>query len=268
MVKSNPNIIALEDFDESVNMLVYGNSGVGKTVFAGSGDDVLFLAVEQGTVSAKRQGSKAHVWPITKWSDLEKAYTWLYDNPDHGYTWVVLDSITQMQQMAIRAILDDAVSENASRDLDIPAIQDYMKWQNMFKRFTLAFCSLPVNVLFTALVSKETDEEGEDFLTPDITGKGYQISQYVCAQTSCYGYMRIKRKKVGEKVKRVRQIIWQDTGVIRGKDRYDVLAPLTEDKSLQELTELIGNSPVLSDEELKARRVAKRTRTTQKAGSA
>lgn len=255
MVAKNPNIIKLEDTDESINLLVYGPSGVGKTVFGGSANRVLFLAVESGTVSAKRQGSKADVWPITTWEDLEAAYSWLYDHEDpddpddhHGYDWVVIDSLTQMQQIALRAILDAAVSENGNRDLDIPAIQDHQKWQNMFKRFVLGFCDLEVNVLFTALVRNEEDEEGEQFVTPDIQGKGYQMSQAICGMMSAYGFMQIKRKKVkgadGEsKIKRVRRITWQDTGVIRGKDRYDVLAPFTEDKTLQEVTDLINAEP-------------------------
>lgn len=249
---SHPKIIDIEELDESINMLVYGPSGVGKTVFGGSADKVLFLAVEQGTVSAKRQGSKAKVWPIEKWSDLEEAYLWLNENPDHGFQWVVLDSVTQMQQMALRAILDEAVAENGSRDPDIPAIHDHQKWQNMFKRFILAFCDLPVNVLFTALVRNEEDEEGEPFLTPDIQGKGYQISQYVCGMMSCYGYMKIVRaaqkvkNKDGEVVTKTiqkRRIIWQDNKTVRGKDRYNVLAPFTEDKTLQEITDLIKGAP-------------------------
>lgn len=248
MVAKNPNIISLEDTDESINMLVYGPSGVGKTVFAGSAKKVLFLAAEAGTVSAKRQKSKADVWPIHSWEDIEAAYSWLYDSEEdeegHGYDWVVIDSVTQMQQLALRSILDNAVAENAQRDPDIPAIQDHQKWQNMFKRFIGAFCDLEVNVLFTALVRNEEDEEGEQFVTPDIQGKGYQMSQAVCGMMSCYGFMSIKRKSVkgadGEKkIKRVRRITWQDTGVIRGKDRYDVLAPYTEDKTLQEITDMI-----------------------------
>lgn len=247
MVTKNPNIISLEDTDESINLLVYGPSGVGKTVFGGSAENVLILGVENGTVSAKRQKSKADLWPVSHWDDIEEAYEWLYDNPDHGYDWIVIDSITQMQQLLLRNILELAVKENGNRDLDIPAIQDHQKWQNMFKRFVLAYCDLEVNVLFTALVRNEEDEEGEQFVTPDIQGKGYQMSQAICGMMSAYGYMQVKRKKVKakdgtEKVARVRRITWQDTGVIRGKDRYDVLAPYTEGKTLQQITEMIEDS--------------------------
>ena len=42
------------------NLLIYADSGAGKTVFAGSDDRVLFLAPEdEGLLSAIRMGTKA-----------------------------------------------------------------------------------------------------------------------------------------------------------------------------------------------------------------
>lgn len=244
MAKMPSSIISLEDDDDFINLLVYGPSGVGKTVLGGSAN-VLFIAPEDdGTLSAKRQGSKAKKWTIKKWEDVEKAYNWLYDNPDHGFDWIVIDSVTEFQQIMLRGILDGVVAENAKRDQDIPAIQDHQKWQNMFKRFVKAFNALPVNVLWTALVRNESDEDGEDFLTPDIQGKGYQMSQAIASYMTSYGFMKIRRVKDKEtgKVKIVRRITWQDTGVIRGKDRTNVLAPFTEDKTLAEIGKMIENA--------------------------
>ena len=253
------SIIELNEFDESINLLVYGPSGVGKTVFGGSHERVLFIAVEKGTVSAKRMGSKGKVWPVHEWNDLEAAYSWLMDNPDE-FEWVVLDSITEMQQMAIRDILKKANEENSSRDLDIPAIQDHQKWQNIYKRFISSFIDLPVNVLFTALVRTAQDEDKEEFLTPDIQGKNYQLSQYTCGQMSAYGYMSTRKVPLkdedgnivldsgGKKIPDIiRRITWMDTGVIRGKDRYNVLEPYTEDLTLAEIHDLIEGEVTRSE---------------------
>lgn len=243
-----PTIIALEELDESVNMLVYGMSGVGKTVFAGSGARVLFLAIESGTISAKRQGSKAHAISIKKWADLQEAYDWLYDatqKPDFPYKWIVIDSATSMQMLLMRGILDRNHSDNPERDLDIPALPDYLKAQNMFQRFVHAFCDLPVNVLFTALEQQAEDEEGDDFVMPDLTGKKGQVSSYVCSLMSCFGRMTVERVKVPAKgdvpasVRQIRQIVWEDNGKVRGKDRYDILGPKTVNKTLAQITRMI-----------------------------
>ncbi|WPH58012.1 RecA-like DNA recombinase [Gordonia phage LuckyLeo] len=253
------DIVDLQEFDDSINLGIYGPSGVGKTVLAGSDDKVLFLAVEKGTVSAKRQGSKAKVWPIKQWNDLERAYKWLEENPDE-FQWVVLDSVTEMQQMAIREILAKAHAENGSRDLDIPAIQDHQKWQNIYKRFINYFVELPIDTVFLFLVRTAVDEDKNEFLTPDIQGKNYQLSQYTCGQMSAYGYMSNRKvamkNEKGEVLvdtggKRVPQIIrritWMDTGTIRGKDRYNVLEPYTEDLTLRDIRMLIEGEVTRED---------------------
>lgn len=281
MSKLPANIVELKDFDESINMLVYGPSGVGKTVFGGSAQRVLYLAVEKGTVSAKRQGSKAKVWPIEEWDDLEVAYKWLVDNPDE-FDWIVLDSITEMQQMAIRDILLRANKENSSRDLDIPAIQDHQKWQNIYKRFINYFVELPINVLFLSLVRTAQDEDKNEFLTPDIQGKNYQLSQYTCGQMSCYGYMSNRKVALkdenGDRIldpggkpipKIVRRITWMDTGTIRGKDRYDVLEPFTEDLTLAEVHDLIDGEVTREELGQFVRPIDKlKSKSTPKASSA
>lgn len=248
-------IVSLEEEDDFVNLLVYGMSGSGKTVFGGSGRNVLFLAPEDdGTLSAKRLGSKAKKWPIKKWSDLQEAYDWLDENPDHGFDWIVIDSATEMQQMLLRDILENAKRENEKRDLDIPAIADHQKWQNKFKRFVKAFNALPVNVLWLALARNEQDQDKEDFLCPDIQGKGYQLAQAFASYMTSYGYMEVvekvyanpKRDEEGQPktvTRNVRQITWEDTGTIRGKDRTTRLAPTTVNKTLAEVTKLIFEEP-------------------------
>lgn len=245
---TNSKIISLEDDDDHVNLLVYANSGSGKTVLCGSDDKVLFIAPEDdGTLSAKRQGSTAKKWPIKSWADIVEAYDYLYDlydnDPDNkDWNWIAIDSLTEMQDMGMRAILERAIEENPNRDPDIPEIQDWQKYYRQFKRMVKAFNALPVNVIYTALARNEEDEEGEDFLTPDLQGKGYQISQQIASYMTSYGYMQVKRRrgkpaKEGEKgeIEEYRRITWHDSGIIRGKDRTNALAPHTDGLTLKQI---------------------------------
>lgn len=245
MAKKPPNIIKLEDDKDYINVLVYGESGVGKTVFAGS-DNVLFIAPEDdGTLSAKRFGSTAEKWTVKKWDDLQDAYDWIYDNPDHGYKWIVIDSITEMQKLLQRKILDDEVEKKPGRDIDLMEIQDHQKWQNMMLRFVKAFNALPVNMLYTGLVQTLSKPDGTEFYTVDLTGQKGKIAQTVASYMTSYGYMEVKRVK-GEdgKAKEVRRITWKNTGEITGKDRTRVLAPFTQEKTLAEISEMIEAGPV------------------------
>jgi hypothetical protein len=251
VTRKPPSIISLEDFDESINMLIYGDSGAGKTVFAGSAPRVLFVGTERGTISAKRQGSTADLWPVEGWEDIVECYKYLKKG-DHGYNWVSMDSGTAMQQYDLRWILDNAVKDNPNRDPDIPAIQDHQKWQNSFKRFVKNFCDLPVNVLFTATTMRSEDEEGENIILPDFQGKGYGISQWVCAQMHVVGYLSVKRRGKGEEKEIWRRIQFQTVPPYFGKDRYNCLGefneaghvtkPYIDNPTLAQVEELIKSS--------------------------
>lgn len=219
-------IVDLDDFTESVNILVYGDPGVGKTVFAGTAPRALILRAENGAVSAKRQGSNAKVWPIKTWTDFEEAYDWIEANPD-AFEWIVIDSISKLQELCIRWILDRAVADNEKRDPDIPAIQDHYKWQLLMKRYVVMFNDLPVNILWTALAMHKEDSEGEDLVLPLITGKGYDISAAICAEMMVVAHLGIKETKVkrnGVVVREDRrQLTTRFTPPFFAKDRYDAI---------------------------------------------
>lgn len=251
-MRKPPSIIKLDEFDESINMLVYGDSGVGKTVFAGSADRVLFLGTEKGTIAAKRQGSTAEVWPINGWEDVREAYEFLAHGGSELYDWVIMDSVEEMQNLALRWILNAAVAENTSRDLDIPAIQDYQKWQNMYKRFLRMFCDLPVNVLFTATTLRSENEEGEQIVLPNLQGKGYGIASWTCAQMHVVGYLSVQRRGKGDDKELWRRLQTQTVPPYFGKDRYNCLGtyndkgacikPYLDNVTLAEVTKMISHS--------------------------
>lgn len=261
------HVVKLQDEVPHINMLVYGDSGIGKTVLAGSDDSVLFLAPEDnGTLSAIRMGSKADRYPIAKWDDLMQAYDDLYDLVEKGepipYKWLCIDSATEMQAMCMRYILKKVHAENPDRDPDIPAIQDWQRYYIMFEKMVRAFNDLPVNVLYTALARKVEDADGNEFMVPEIQGKDYGIAMKTVSYMTCYGYMMrdVAEKEVpidpkqpeGEKKKikvRQRVIFWEDNGVYRGKDRTMslgakmVLPPKNSLKFIREKIESSGKTP-------------------------
>lgn len=243
-------IVKLQDTLVHTNVMVYGDSGIGKTVWAGAGRKVLFIAPEDsGTISAKRHGSTADKWPVKSWNDLLEAYNYCYEqieNDEFPYEAIVIDSLTEMQYMAMQHILKQVVEENANRDPDVPAIQDWQRYYIIFEKMIRAFNDLAVNVVYTALARKVEDAEGEDFYVPDIQGKEYLLSLKVASLMTSFGHMRMELKpqvidgeETGKKV-RVRRIYWEDTGTSRGKDRTRTLAPFTDNKNLAKIYELIN----------------------------
>ena len=237
----------LEAFNESINILVYGDSGVGKTVLAGTAPNSLFLSTETGTISAKRQKSKSKVWRIKSWKDLEEAYKYLAED-DHGFEWVNLDSVTKMQQQLIRDTLDRRVEKRGDSDPDIPEIADHQKFQNKFKRFMTAFIELPVNTLFTAMAMRKEDEEGDDLVLPSIEGKGYGIANYACAEMDVVAYLGIAKDKATKQM--VRRLLCQPTPPYFAKDRYDCLGKYIDDPTMPMILDMImGSAPGAEEKE-------------------
>lgn len=257
MVDLPGNIIDLQDEDEHVHLLVYADSGVGKTVFGGSDEDVLFIATEDnGTLSAKRHGSSAKKWKVRNgargWDDVVSAYDWLFknfvaNNEPIPFNWLVLDSLTEMQDMAMQKVLAEAVKMNPSRDRDTPQLQDWQPYFTRFRRLVKAYNSLPVNILYTALQQYEDDEDGEKVALPLLQGKGTQIAKETASWMTSFGQMRVRRRTVGEgedkKIEEYRQIQWSSTKTIMAKDRTRCLEPRTINLSLKEIRELLEAGP-------------------------
>lgn len=226
-----PDIEDLEDYTETINVLCHADTGAGKTVLWSRLPNVLILAVEEGAVSAKRW-EKDHprpksagiikVWKVPHWDVLVEAYEWLRDN-DHPFDWVIIDSITAAQTRCLRAIMENVVANNKTRDPDIPAIQDHFKWQLMMKRMVTDFNELPVNIVWLARSMNKEDPEGEDIVVPLIEGKDYQISAWVCGEVHLLCYLKKTQKGKGESAKMVRKLYTNEHAMYWCKDRYDVL---------------------------------------------
>lgn len=216
--------IELEDlasFQESINILLYGPSGHGKTVLAGGAPNATFISTEKGAVAAKVAGSQAKLLRTPNWPKVlaAKKYCDEHYGPED---WVILDSLTKMQVLMLRWILETINKDNSSRDLDIPAIQDHQKWQNMFKRFFDSFVDAPYNVIFICTeMYKEDKGTGEDIVLPAITGKDYEICNYIRAQTDVNIYYQVTENKAGELVRRALAQPYEQ--YVAPKDRFNAL---------------------------------------------
>ena len=252
------DIVDLEDYTESINMLVYGDPGVGKTVLAGTAK-TLILATEKGTVSAARQGSKAKVWNATRdWTRVVDCYEWLYDNcdkPGFPFDWVAIDTATEMQNLALRYIVDTRVNEGKAKNLNPykTELQEYGEMHEMFRDYISKFNDLPINTLWTAQAMQVEDEEANEFRLPSIQGKGYQLAMWTAAQMHCYGYMHMREvmNPKTNKLVTVRSIQWQATPEVRAKDRFDCLGTYTNhpkgQQALSALTKKIVDSASAAD---------------------
>jgi AAA domain len=229
----------------SLNLLVYADSGAGKTVFAASAPRVLFVAPEDtGIVSAVNLGYDPDKITVRTWSDFVRAYEYCYDNADElakKYDWIAIDSVTKMQEICMTELIESQADQRKAKDQDpdLPQIQDYQKLYILVERLILAFNDLPINVIYTALAWTKEDPDGDEFLLPMIGSNrkdDSRVSMKCASHMTSFGYFKVEVVEKPaptpddpKKTKKVRQrvIYWEDTGVYRGKDRTTRLTPKT-----------------------------------------
>lgn len=240
--------VPLEDFNESYNMMVYGFPGVGKTVLAGTAPNAVFLGCEPGVRSAQRAGSKASMVKINESAD---AWIWLEDAQNGKYShrnWVIIDTITMLQNKFMRTALDEMVARRPDRDRDLPDRPEHQLSQNRLKRWIEQIVDLPVNCIFLAHAMRVEDQDGGAMMLPTILGgadKGFVIANYIMALMNSVGYMGIKDVKTSVGVKSVRRILWQPAHdpkkdiLYQAKDQLDAFGRYTDDVTIPDLVAMI-----------------------------
>ena len=157
MADGTLNIEKLADRDEHATVLIYGESGTGKTVFASSAPrPMLWLEAEGGTASISDKDGI----DIVKMSGLEsyrEVLRYLEANPGK-YKTIVIDSLTETAVAIMKEIMKAAKGPDSSRDEHAPHFPEWGKLTGVIREIVRAFRDLPTHLVITALQREDTDE--------------------------------------------------------------------------------------------------------------
>lgn len=132
----------------SPKFLVYGGSGVGKTTLIASlRGKILILSAEAGLLSLDGADVDADVVEVQTMDALRAVYSELRGT-DHGYAWVVLDSVSEIAEVVL--------SHEKAKTKD--PRQAYGALQDETVKIMRAFRDLSVGVYFTAKLNAVKDE--------------------------------------------------------------------------------------------------------------
>lgn len=178
------------------NWCVYGQSGVGKTVLAGTAPNALFLTVDvEGTESAKAMGSTAKELRVDSWEDFLEYAAWIkHGDARQEFDWLIVDTIDELEELAWQSQLVNDELKRASKYQ--PNKGDYPVVWRKLREELMGINRAPINTIYLAHmmhIDKES-EDGEDTLTlamPEMgSRKRGDLSSYFCAQMGLVGYMR------------------------------------------------------------------------------
>lgn len=254
----------LEAGTESTNILIHGDSNVGKTRVAGTCPGRTFWLVgEPGFKSAARAGARGMARRISDTATALAAIDWLrspskkvrgklkYELLD----WIVLDGLTTMQDRFRLGYAAEAFDINPEKrqHRNLPDRPDYFNTQNFLKSWIPMLVDLPVNLLITAHTYRtdETDN-GELLVYPGIQGKVNETANAISGLMDITGYMeRIRiRSRDSDESRQVRRV-WFDTPQRHSRkresevryicgDKFGVLGSYMDDCTIPKILEKIG----------------------------
>ena len=241
-----PIIYRPEPAQTFLNLLVYGDPGVGKTTLAESANRCEYTApalianVEGGMLSIV--GNKPDVVDIGSYQDLEEVFWWLASG-DHEYRTFVIDSLNEAQELNLDSIvtghLSTTTKKGASRSgIDDRWLDDFGDSASQMGRLLRNFRDLPMHTMFTCL-ARTRDEDGEavvkPHLTPALCGR---VMQYMDIVGYLYTQEVASEEEEGMPTTH-RRLLCQPFGRYSAKDRSGRLGTIVDNPTINSLMGLI-----------------------------
>lgn len=152
------NLEALEDRKQTANILVYGDSGVGKTTFAATAPrPILWLEAEGGTHSIADK-SGIDIARVKTLADYREGLRYLQSSAGSQYETVVIDSITEAAAGILGEVMKEVSAADPGRDEFSPLFSEWGKVTGVMRAILRAYRDIEANVIFTALTREDTDD--------------------------------------------------------------------------------------------------------------
>lgn len=187
-----------------VKLLVYGNSGAGKTSLIPTLPKPIVLSAEGGLLSI--QDANIPYIEIASMSDLHEAYQWLIESDEaKQFESIALDSISEIGEVVL----------NHEKKQTKDPRQAYGAMQEQITDLIRAFRDLPNrHVYFTAKCEKSQDETGKMLYSPSMPGnKTGQALPYFFDEV-----LALRVEKDGDGVTQ-RALMTDSDGLWQAKDR-------------------------------------------------
>lgn len=263
---------SLDDMDEFVNVLYFGDPGSGKTTSAMHMAKLGHIIVVDAEAGIKKRPlrnldvptSHIHPYKVESYEDLDNLY-WETKNQleqDPGsVAGVVFDSMTEIQKKLIESIvgarhakavrLAERSGSSVADDEFFVDRDEYGKMTEMVRRISRRFRDLPCHTAFVCLAKREVDNDGVFYrpaLTPAFQG---DLMGYV----DIAAYTDIGDGEEGDRSRYVG--LTRPTGKFRGKDRYGATPPVMPNPTFDRIVQYVEDEDGVfadSDPDMKAMR--------------
>jgi phage nucleotide-binding protein len=173
---------------QGIKILVYGQSGSGKTSLIKTLDNPFVLSAEAGLLSIA--GHNVDYVEITTLADMQEAYVYCKNDSSHGP--IVLDSISEIAEVVLSTEKKNSKDPRAA----------YGNMADSMTSLIRAFRDLPGrDVVFIAKSEKDKDDTGRMIFQPSMPGQ--KLGQALPFFFDEVLALRIEKNEAGETVRAI-----------------------------------------------------------------
>ncbi|MCC8119446.1 MAG: ATP-binding protein [Bacteroidales bacterium] len=196
------------EIPSTVKMMIYGQSGMGKSTLALSAPQPLLLDFDNGVKRINTSHlENVDIVPVTMWSEIQQ----LLQSPADlaPYQTIVVDTVGKMIDYIILHVV-------GTRQ---PRIQDWGKINQEFQWFTRSLSSLNKNIVFVA--HRDTRKEGDETVfIPSLREKNYNS---IVTELDLLGYLEMR----SDRGQQIRTITFDPTNRNDGKNTCNLPSVMT-----------------------------------------
>jgi len=213
---------SVADAEPYIRMLIYGDPGVGKTVFAARFPRPFIIDVENGTSSLRNHpelsGVKRH--HLKNYSELQEIFWAFQAGEGDEYDTIVIDTMNELQAKQ----LSEHIDKDKNRDNKLPTMLDYKANTASLQRMSIAFRDLPKNLVMLCHSTYDKDENtGKMYLRPGVTPS---LAKTLVGMLDVIGYMYVGLNEETKEESRRLQISPSRNTI--AKSRVGGLSPILE----------------------------------------
>jgi len=212
-----------------VNMLVYGQPGVGKTTFAAKSPNPLILDFESGTMSVRNMDVS-----IATPRSLEDIQKVIKKAQKSGFETLVIDSTTEMSRHFMNQVMGEMTRKDPRKSLFSPTLEAWGMVTEMMRFVTRVARDAEMHTVFVALETMEKSEKSDKvFAKPSLTPK---VGEDMTAYVDIVGRLTMAKKE--------RVLLLDPSSEYIAKDRSGLLPDTVsgDDLSFQHIIDLIVGS--------------------------
>lgn len=168
-------ITDVDDFVEYLTWVIYGKNGTGKTTLLSTLENVLILAVEDGTLSIRDKAKNAKKIKIDSWDKVEAVY-WLLKNGEYKVEGIeipvgkgkflvksiAIDTITRLSEVCMRSVVLGEDSSSSEKDVIKRTLKDWGEMSEKIRFWLQKFEELPLHRVWLFQEQSNSEEVDTD----------------------------------------------------------------------------------------------------------